>query len=412
MLGYLYIICLFQALYLRGKPLVLDVGIKISFIDIILLTFFYFYLIRIFFLKKRIVFPDTLKQVFFFSILLIVIELISVIFLDKGEPRNLTLALSIMRNFILIFLLVNLITPTITIVMFISIVAVINSVIGIFFYLQALNNISNIASKSYLWEPGIFYTLDKGLLRLQGFSDDPNFFFLVNFIGLVASLSVALVQKGIFKFVFYFFSLLLLLTNILTFSRTGFIILLLYFLLFIGMHFYKYYKYIPFLLIVSVGVLVYFFDIFKTRFISAIETGGSGRLDLWYIALDGFFESPIWGQGGRYTLKIAGNYVHNDFLEILSSHGLIGILPIIIMYISLTISFIKFLKCLDNYSCHLQIQVLFKNFILMFLIYLLAHFSFSIFYNPYIWFVIGMLTALKISIKKYCSSNRRDSKCY
>jgi len=404
MLGLIFITFLYQALYLRGIPFILDVGIKVSPVDIVLLFFLSFHLINLFIGKIKVKFPFPLNYILFFLFIMSMIEFFSVIFIDKGKPENITLAISIIRNFILIYLMVNLVTPNVRMAKLIVLIALINSIIAIFFYLKALNNIFSIISNPDLWEPGIFYTLDRGILRLQGLSDDPNFFFIVNFVGLVFSLSLIDNQKFIKEKIFFLVSLIIiLLANILTFSRTGFIILILFLIFFLFINFFKYYKYIPILLILLSSLIIYFGDIVKSRFISGIETGGSGRLYLWNVALEGFIESPIWGQGGRYTLKVAGNYTHNDILEILSSHGLIGMMPLIIMYTYLILVFIKMAKKITKYCNYVKSYTFFVNMVLVFLTYLLAHFFFTIFYNPYIWFVIGLLIALNNYIKSHCN---------
>ncbi len=80
--------------------------------------------------------------------------------------------------------------------------------------------------------------------------------------------------------------------------------------------------------------------VLRYRFETGFETGGSGRLDLWKTAWEGFQKSIIWGNGGKYVLRKAGNYAHNDYLEILSSHGLIGFVAMAFLYLYILI-FIK-----------------------------------------------------------------------
>lgn len=403
MLGTLFIVLLFQSLYMRGTPFVLNAGIKVSPVDIILIIFFCFHLVNIFMGKTKIKLSYPLNCLLCFFCILSVVEIFSVIFIDKGQPGNVTLALSIIRNFILIYLIVNLVILKMKTILFIVVIAAINSIIALFFYIKTLSNIYIIMSRPDLWKPGIFYTLDQGVLRLQGLSDDPNFFFLVNFIGVVLNWSLFTLQKGIKKIIYFVLFILLLLTSVLTFSRTGFIIASLFFITL----FCKYYRYVSILLPILIVLIAPFFNVLKLRFASAIETGGSGRLYLWNIALEGFIKSPIWGQGGRYTLKVANNYAHNDFLEILSSHGLIGIFPVIIMYIYIIFAFIKIFKKING-EYHGQFNTFFNNIFLAFLIYILAQFFFTIFYNPYIWFMLGMLIALKISAGKYYKEYYRD----
>ena len=81
-------------------------------------------------------------------------------------------------------------------------------------------------------------------------------------------------------------------------------------------------------------------DYFQSRFESTLSGDASNR-DVFYLKLiqyymyqTSFFEF-IFGSGADYTIKILGNYAHNDWLEILINNGFFGVLIYLFLYISL-----------------------------------------------------------------------------
>lgn len=89
-----------------------------------------------------------------------------------------------------------------------------------------------------------------------------------------------------------------------------------------------------FLTIVIFGFIYYVYVNYlgtNDYFLNKIDDGGgSGRTDTYYILLNTFanrfdFLSMLFGEGANSTIKIAGNYAHNDWLEILINQGLLGI---------------------------------------------------------------------------------------
>ncbi len=126
------------------------------------------------------------------------------------------------------------------------------------------------------------------------------------------------------------------------------------------------------------------YDIFSTRFVSGIETGGSDRLLLWKTAWEGFQSSVVWGKGGRYVFKEAGIYAHNDFLEMLSSHGIIGFIFMSIAYFYIVYFIkLKYKLCKEN---HLFISSSF-----LFALMLVASCFFTVYYNPFLWFPVALI---------------------
>lgn len=70
---------------------------------------------------------------------------------------------------------------------------------------------------------------------------------------------------------------------------------------------------------------------FSERVAETLEGDSSGRDDIYSRYFNYFFDdasllSFLWGYGADGTLKIFGQYAHNDWLEILINHGISGIL--------------------------------------------------------------------------------------
>lgn len=382
----LIFLLIFSSFYF-GEKFLLNIGIKISPFDIVLLCSITSFLILHRF-KWNL--NGVLISFVILSLLNVIIEFLSVIFIDAGEPRNITLAVALIRNIILVLLIAQLNFDLKKGMSVIIVMGVINSLIALVFYFKAFLNYRTIILDQTLWEPGIFYSLDQGILRLQGLKDDPNFYFVVNLIPLNFAFFLLIDQKKVMYFVS---CLIIFISSIFTFSRSGLLILFLMFILFVGMRknflrkFLILFFVLGFLFIFTIFASLFFenislIEIILYRFERGIETGGSGRLHLWEAAWRGFEASPIWGKGGRYVLESAGNYVHNDWLEMLSSHGIVGLFLIILLYTFVIIYIFK-KKLLQN--------KLYRVVIHLFFLLLFMSTFFTIYYNPYIWFSIGLI---------------------
>ena len=72
------------------------------------------------------------------------------------------------------------------------------------------------------------------------------------------------------------------------------------------------------------------------RFRSLLTDHGTGRIDLWKYALQGWIKNPIWGIGGGYGPRYMAGLrnmdfnVHNTWIEVLLETGVIGFLGILI----------------------------------------------------------------------------------
>lgn len=86
--------------------------------------------------------------------------------------------------------------------------------------------------------------------------------------------------------------------------------------------------------------------LFFYRITQTMEGDSSGRDELYNVFYEHFIheENPfrfLFGYGADATLKIGENYAHNDWLEIATNHGVIGIVVYIIYWICFYISWRK-----------------------------------------------------------------------
>ena len=213
------------------------------------------------------------------------------------------------------------------------------SMVGIFFnamslllYFIGLKTVGFVLQGDRVYQYGLM--LDRDYPRLIGLLQDPNFFVFYNTLFFAFYLTNA---KGWMNKIGL---LLVVVTNLLTFSRGGLMVMIALFLLYMILnHPMKQLKMIIALtLSVTLGAyisIVYFkfqiFDILTSRMKDFTEDGGSGRLDLWGRAWNYFTEHPFFGIGAfnfsdynwhEYQDTLT---VHNTYLDILSESGLLGI---------------------------------------------------------------------------------------
>lgn len=98
-----------------------------------------------------------------------------------------------------------------------------------------------------------------------------------------------------------------------------------------------------------IGYLLQTSDYFSQR-LEATQEGNSSMRDELYVQLwsyfvnDASFIKQLFGGGANYTLHIADNYAHNDWLEILINQGIFGV----ILYVAYWIRFWEAQKLCKN----------------------------------------------------------------
>ena len=72
-----------------------------------------------------------------------------------------------------------------------------------------------------------------------------------------------------------------------------------------------------------------------------------GRVSIWTAALNAFEQSPILGSGyATYPMRIeAGSHFHNMFVELAVTTGILGLIPILILFAVLIARLIKLFSC-------------------------------------------------------------------
>lgn len=325
-------------------------------------------------------------------------EIFSVIAIDGGATENISLGVAVARNAGLVFTVAQLDYDYGRTRRWLVAAGAGFSLVAIGGFLNAVQNYARIAAVRSLHDPGIFYTLGEGQIRLQGLREDPNFFFIVNLIPLVMGISLVREKPTLLRIVA---TGVIATASTLTFSRSGALLLgLLLLFLFIG-DLTKFNVRRLFLSVAAIFLIVLgarfvsetydlpdIADIMAARFERVGETGGSGRSFVWTGAWNGFKEAVVFGKGGRYTSRTYGQYAHNDYLEMLSSHGLVG-------FALMTGTWLYIVSFVAARYPTARLVPLFSYSALCFLVMLGASFFFTIYYNPYIWFLVALLFTIR-----------------
>jgi O-antigen ligase len=110
--------------------------------------------------------------------------------------------------------------------------------------------------------------------------------------------------------------------------------------------------------------LIDLFNNFVDRFKG--DSSSAERLDILHGAIQSFLESPFFGNGSDYLINKYGVSSHNQFLEILSSYGIAGIISItiimLLLYVPCSLSFLiiclaPFLLFSNNFFDSASLQV-------------------------------------------------------
>lgn len=400
LLGSFLIVLLYSSLHL-GPKFVISAGIRITPTDIVILVFLTALLIINQF-RFRINRQTVILLLLIFACFLL--EIFDALF--RGLPRNFTLGIALLRNASLIFLVFQINYDQKKVSRWIIRSGVFFSIVALIGLAKSIPDYFTIINNERLWHPKIFYSLDSGLLRLSGLKGDPNFFFLINLFPLLLCLNLIREKKSASAVLAF---TIILITSLLTFSRTG--ILLLGLLLFI--HILKTINLkkiflILFFILSTIAVSNYISETYNTKTpydlvvdrFEKIKTGKNPRLKLWKIAWQGFLDAPVLGQGGRYVLrksgyfaslrsvKARGFYAHNDYLEMLSSHGLTGFTLMSIVYLYI-LFYIK-----ANYRSIKENHFFMVNYQLFFCM-LIAGLFHLIYYSTFIWLPIALIFSLR-----------------
>lgn len=116
------------------------------------------------------------------------------------------------------------------------------------------------------------------------------------------------------------------------------------------------------------GLTSYLTFFSQERYFQAIETGGSGRLELWEYIITAFNKFPffdkLFGKGYLFFEFLwQGIFFrpHNDFLDVLGSYGVFGSIIYLGFVFSILLTALRLLRARDNLSGTLCATVIFSS---------------------------------------------------
>ncbi|WP_027108104.1 O-antigen ligase family protein [Lacticigenium naphthae] len=276
--------------------------------------------------------------------------------------------------------------------------------------------------------PFLSHILLFGETRLTGFMNDPNYFSIIQ----IAALSIALGIKIPNKFLRYSSVTILIISVLLSGSKTGFItlagflvlklvhklprkkmrkntvLLVLLFCTIISLS----------TLFITVSLLPFLQTISKeyptigrvllllTNFEEAVSQDGSGRGLQWEVGLEVMKSTPLNGVGiGDNYLTLAreinrtANLAHNTYIQIAAEWGLL-ITSVILAYFFVMVSS-------TNHSNETKQQKIVNE---MFFIFLVSSLAISFNYSRLFWMLVGMKTYFFLYERQRQSNQTKDSK--
>lgn len=194
------------------------------------------------------------------------------------------------------------------------------------------------------------------VLRATATFPDPHMFSL--FLGLAFPIALGIFFCISKRFLWLGLSLIILLANLMTFSRGGYLGLLIG-LVFLGgatyCHLSKKYQLRSVLIVAFILILVFCISPLRLRVLSSFdlqEGSNIGRLAMWKEAISTIQRAPYWGVGlGNFPLSVEPSadyrkpiYAHNTYLDIASETGLINLIVWIVIFITAFKRFWKLAK--------------------------------------------------------------------
>lgn len=393
---------LYIGLFLSGPLYELHLGVTILPFDIVCVAALVFAARRIFFEKSfkasvRI-FPRTMIVYAFLFFLITALDI-----LRSPHPFSVgTLLIAVVRNFALLFLITMLMCRTRLlqerIMSAIAWITAAISGISLIAYFYCMFLFDNIRSHPALWHPGIWYYLSEGrVLRLSGFGADPNFFVAAALIGFAFSLfffdrSAWRKTASIVIFLALAFTVSKIVLVILFAIPAGLAALYLIKRRAEPLQILRRYAQTAgssLLILVFLGLIspqLNLWNMYQSR-ISSAEYGlartsetADERTSLWRSAYELFSRHPVLGAGGKAVYFERGEYVHNDYLEFLSSYGIVGFAVFMaFLFYSLAMPF-QYLSDPIVLAPYLSVAC-----------YAIFMIGFSVFFNPFLFFALGCL---------------------
>ena len=276
----------------------------------------------------------------------------------------------------------------------------------------------------YAYEPSKA-TLYSSIPRLGGFVGDPNGFALELLAGIAVTLFLVTTSKSLFvRFILIFFICVSIVDILLSASRTGVFILLLFPVLYIIFLYYGRKKTINMIrfiksLVMPIFLVLIIFIAYTHYAGSAIiareqimlsgsDESIEGRLDCFKSGMEMFLDHPLFGIGlGNFSMVHQNYYAndirysylgpHNMYLQVLSESGLLGFisfLAIIIISIKNLFYSIKNVKYIEDSNKFDAIHICWAV-LLCIVVYLIAGFALTVTYAKYFWIMLALSSSLK-----------------
>ncbi len=242
------------------------------------------------------------------------------------------------------------------------------------------------------------------ILRAEGVLGQPNSYALFLNMNLAIALSLAIfVKNKKEKILYYILSLIIIFSLIPTFSKAGYIGLLLVLLLVTFLTCLKRNTFTPLILFLFLLILIGSIIFIKYQYTVSYRLVHNESFDcrtiIWKSTIHKFFEHPFIGNGFRSSMDMVrylGPYrelfsTHNLFLQILLEMGIIGLIAFFIAYFSMLKYVIKvFFQTKHQYTNALAI-----GFIAFFISAFVHSYSGDSFLTPmvnlYVWFYFSFL---------------------
>ncbi len=310
------------------------------------------------------------------------------------EPiRGFTMFLLALRNIVILCLVKDVVGSLKNLQQLNKIVFLIGvgvSLLSLVLYVVAMQNYQNIIIDPSRWKPAIIYEIGKsGILRLEGFTGDPNFYSIWMSISLFCGLTLTNVRK-FWKWIGIF---LILSSILVTFSR-GFILAFVMstlLIIFVSSRARKLEgKYVKPLIIGIIVLIIIMIVPFPFIEKSPIEWWvarfgmweTSSRFTMWNTILASFSEHLLIGTGLRSAeYRLGGMCSHNSYLDLLFESGLIGL--------GLWLIFVIFIIVKGKSIIDAELLPWFHSWVLVMFMFLF----FSLLYNPFHWIIVSVILA-------------------
>lgn len=380
------VVLLFVTFHLYGIGVIQIAEISLSIWNIVIVAFFLYYIfintikntLRISNFSKTI-----LLQSFLFTAWVTACSLYSPL-----PERALTIVLLQIINFIALFMIVTSEPLHLDRVnTFLLKAGAVIAIVAIILYLSVFSRYAEIVADSHLWHSSVGYVLDAGgVLRLSGFAKDPNFYSLWMTLPLAIGIACGRARWWLWLPIAASVGLAL--------SRSFFVAITVSSLFIIPLLMVSSASKSALRRLVALPLIGFVILLIATTSVNEVDyiakridlIDQTPRFEYWRKLTHLMDESwnPLFGAGLRSTqFALSGKYSHSTYYDLVYETGIVGFLlwftiPLLIMF-----------KCFKS-SSKLSRDGL--PWIYSCTVLLIAFFSFSLLYHPFMWMVLGVLT--------------------